>query len=431
MFDVIILPLSLLLFAYLAFQKWSAVLIGPLVSIIVIILAKLPLFESMLGPYMESSAGYMKNFYLVFLVGALFGAVYQETKGAESIAHAMVKLTKGKYAAPLIMTITGLLTFGGISGFVIFFAMYPITLELFRSSNITRRLIPATISAGCWTWSMNSPGTPAIQNIIPMRYLGTSSMAAPITGTISGLVQFGLIFLWLEYRARKLQGKGEGFSDAGLAKSQAAGNMENQDLPKPLFAIIPPIVILVLFNVFKVPVEGAVMIGTLLAMALFWKHGKSFDNWIQILNKGGVNSCIAILNTALVVGFAGVVRETPGFMKIIDGLKEFNLPPLVFVAITVAIAAGAAGSASGGLGAAFEALKSTYAAMGVKMENVHRVSAIAAGTLDTLPHQGAQITLLAICGMTHKEAYWDIFITQIIIPLIALAVIIPLMAMGL
>lgn len=431
MFDILILPLCLILFAYLAFQKWSALLIGPMVTIVLIILAKLPLFDTMLGPYMASAAGYFQKFYLVFLVGALFGAVYKETKGAEAIAHAIVKLTKGKFAAPLVMTITGLLTFGGISGFVIFFAMFPITLELFRRSNITRRLIPAAISAGCWTWSMNSPGSPAIQNIIPMRYLGTSSLAAPLTGAIAGIIQYVLIFIWLEWRTRKLKEKGEGFDDTDLPNKSDKVEYTASHLPNPILAVIPPILILVLFNIFKLPVEGAVIIGTLVAIALLWKHGKNFGNWIQILNKGGIDSTLAILNTALVVGFAGAVRVTPGFAKIIEGLKNYNLPPLLFVAITVAIAAGAAGSASGGLGAAFEALKSTYIAMGVSMENVHRVAAIAAGTLDTLPHQGAQITLLAITGMTHKQAYFDIAITQIVIPLIALTFILPLMALGL
>ena len=148
------------------------------------------------------------------------------------------------------------------------------------------------------------------------------------------------------------------------------------------------------------------------------------------MNKGGTNSCTAILNTALVVGFASIVRETAGFKSIIASLLNLDLPPLVFVAITVAIAAGAAGSASGGMGVAFDALKETYISLGVNLQHVHRIAAIASGTLDTLPHQGAQITLLNICGQTHRDAYWDIAVTQILVPTIALFVAIPLMQMG-
>jgi H+/gluconate symporter-like permease len=143
-----------------------------------------------------------------------------------------------------------------------------------------------------------------------------------------------------------------------------------------------------------------------------------------------MNSAPAILNTAIVVGFAGVVRGTVGFEQIIEMLKNLQMPPLLFVGITAAVAAGAAGSASGGLGVAYAALGSTYASLGVPMGWVHRVSVIAAGTLDTLPHQGAQITLLSICHQTHKEAYWPIFVTQIVIPVIAMLAIIVLHGIG-
>ena len=431
MYAVLLVPLALVLFGVLAFKRWSAIIIGPLISLLLVVAADMPIFKSMIGPYMAGSAAYVKNFFLVFMVGALFGAIYEDTRAAESIARAMSKVTKGRFTAPLIMVITGVLTFGGISGFVVFFAIYPIAQELFKSANITRRLMPAAISAGCWTWSMSSPGTPAIQNIIPMRALGTSSMAAPITGAVAGIAQFIMIFLWLEYRARKIKASGEGFvAQAGYDMN--AHKVDESELPNPWIAMIPPAVILIGFNVFKIPVEGAVLLGTLLAIGLFWKHVKGgIGAWINILNKGGTNSCTAILNTALVVGFASIVRETAGFKSIIASLLNLDLPPLVFVAITVAIAAGAAGSASGGMGVAFDALKETYVGLGVSLQHVHRIAAIASGTLDTLPHQGAQITLLNICGQTHKEAYWDIAVTQILVPFIALAIAIPLMQMGL
>lgn len=180
------------------------------------------------------------------------------------------------------------------------------------------------------------------------------------------------------------------------------------------------------------PVEGAVTVGIISAMILLWRYLEGSKEWINTLNKGALNSATAILNTAIVVGFAGVVKETPGFDKIIASLKNINMSPMLFVAITVAISAGAAGSASGGLGIAFEALKDTFIAMGINLEYVHRIVVIASGTFDTLPHQGAQITLLGICGLTHREGYFDIAITQIIIPIIVLLLItIPMCSLGL
>ena len=153
--------------------------------------------------------------------------------------------------------------------------------------------------------------------------------------------------------------------------------------------------------------------------------------WLQVFNKGAADSGVSILNTAIVVGFGGVVKNTQGFTDLVQALQGMKMSPLVFVMITVAICAGACGSASGGMGVAFSALTKTYQALGVSLEQVHRIAAIAAGTLDTLPHQGAQITLLGICKMTHKEAYFDIAITQILIPFITCFLFIALCGMGL
>lgn len=435
MFDILILVVALILFSVLAFKRVSAIILGPIISIFVIVLARLPMFETMLGPYMKAASGYVQKFFLVFFVGAVFGAVMDESRAAESIARSLVKITKGKWAAPVVMIITGILTYGGVSGFVVFFAMYPIALQLFRNTNVSRRLIPAAISAGAWTWSMSGPGSPAIQNIIPMRYLGTGSMAALVPAIVGAVAQLVLIFLWLEYRSKALRNKGMGFDDASLPPLKeiaAESDSEVVPLPNPWISAIPVILILGTFNILKIPVEGAVTIGILSAIALLWKQRDGVSEWISTLNKGAINSATAILNTAIVVGFAGVVKVTAGFDKIIGGLKNLRLSPMSFIAITAAIAAGVAGSASGGLGIAYEALKDTYVSMGINLEYVHRISVIAAGTLDTLPYQGAQITLLAICGLTHKEGYFDIAITQIIIPIITLAAfVIPMASLGL
>ncbi|WP_241079646.1 hypothetical protein [Natranaerofaba carboxydovora] len=180
------------------------------------------------------------------------------------------------------------------------------------------------------------------------------------------------------------------------------------------------------------PVEIAVAIGTIAGIVLMYRYLDTPKEWIDTLNKGTTNSAIAILNTAAVVGFAGVARITDGFDIVIDRLKGVDMNPLWFVAITSAIAAGIAGSASGGLSAAYAALYDTYAALPIPMEYVHRISAISAGVMDTLPHQGALITLLYLTKLTHKEAYYEVAITQILIPFIVLALVaIPLASLGL
>lgn len=436
---IIVLLIALILFGVLAFMQLSALILAPLVTIFVIVLSQFAegsggILDSLLGMFMPAAANYVSNYFLTFFVGALFGAVYQFTGAAEAIAKWIAGFCKGKFVAPIIFIITCVLTYGGISGFVVFFVAYPIALNLFKEANLTRRLIPAAISAGTWTVSMTAPGSPSIQNVIAMRSLGTPSTAAFLPSLIVSVAEFVLIFLWLEMRSRKFTRNGYEFADSRLKFQLTEEEMrieENKDLPNPYVALIPILLILVIFNGFKVPVETSVFSGVVLATILFFKRiPGGLGEWVKVFNKGAADSGVSILNTAIVVGFGGVVQNTQGFADLVAALQRLNMSPLLFVMLTVAVCAGACGSASGGMGVAFNALTDTYLKIGADLQHVHRIAAIAAGTLDTLPHQGAQITLLGICKLTHKEAYYDIAITQIAIPFITCFLFIALSGMG-
>ena len=431
---ILVLVAALILFGLLAFKQINALILAPLVTIFVIVCSGLPILDSLKTLFMPAASDYVTSYFLTFFVGALFGAVYQHTGAAESISKTLAGLCKGKFVAPIIMTITGILTYGGVSGFVVFFVIYPIALNMFKEANLTRRLIPGAISAGCWTWSMYGPGSPSIQNVIGMNSLGTPSTAALVPSVIATVATYILIFLWLEMRGRSFTKKGIVFNDSSLKFQLSPEEMamdEDKDLPNFWISIIPIVVILVSFNGFRLPVETAVFLGVAIATILMWTRVKGLNGWIAVFNEGAANSGVSILNTAIVVGFGGVVKQTQGFADLVELLKTFNMPALVFVMITVAICAGACGSASGGMGVAFNALTETYVELGANLEHVHRIATIAAGTLDSLPHQGAQITLLGICKLTHREAYFDIFITQIVIPFIACFIFIIHASMGL
>ena len=436
--DMLVLLLAIVLFTVLAFKGVSAIIMGPLVGLIVAVLSRLPVTETMLGPFMDASAGYVKNYFFIFFLGALFGAIYEETGAAKAIAIGIVKLSKGKMTASIITIITGLLTLGGISGFVVFFVIYPIAAQLFRENNVTRRLIPGAISAGTWTFSMIAPMSPSIQNVIASKTLGTPIQAAGTIGYIATFFELFAIIAWLEWRTFTFRKRNIGFFEAGLAplpESEMGDSISDENLPNFFLSIIPLIVIVMTFNVFPniFVVETSVFLGVVLALIFFGNRlpGKGIEKIFTPLNKGGLNGVSAIMNTALVVGFGGVVQNTSGFHNLVDHVLSMNMSPYLFVAIAVGICAGATGSASGGLTIAFAALKDTFLNMGVNLEYVHRIGVVAAGTLDSLPHQGAQITLLNLCHLTHKEGYLDIAVTQIIIPIIAVIIMIPLATMGL
>ncbi|MBR6542937.1 MAG: GntP family permease [Anaerotignum sp.] len=428
-YHVLVLVGALLLFGVLAFRQMNALLLATLVTIFVCVLSGMPVLDTLLGGFMPAAADYFMQYFMIFFVGALFGAVYRFTGAAEAIARAMSRLCGKKFAAPMIMCITGILTLGGVSGFVVFFVVYPIALQMFRQSDVSRRLIPAAISSGCWAWSMTAPGAPSIPNAVAMKSLGTTATAALIPSLIMTGLEFALIFIWLEWRARKLSAAGKKFYDESLKMQLAPEELEErpaEDLPHIIVALIPITAIFVCFNGLKLPMEISVTVGILLAVVLMFRKVKT--GWMKVFNQGAADTGPAILNTGLVVGFSGVVKQTLGFSYLIGSLQNLDIAPLVFVAVTAAICGGVCGSASGGTGFAFASFTEIYKGLGVSFDAIHRTAIVAAGALATLPHQGVQLTLLGICKLTHKEAYFDIAVTQIVIPLLTLLVFIPLVS---
>lgn len=416
--NLLLIPLFIILFAFLAYKRWSPLLLGPVVSLLLCLATGLPVLQTMTGPYMESVVAFIKSNFFVFFLGAIFGAIYERTHAAAAIASWMSGLTHGKFVLPLIMTIAGVLCYGGVLGFVVYFAAYPIALQMCRESNITRKLIPAAIGAGCWTFANSLPGAPAITNVISSRSLGTPATADLLAGIIfGGIVMYVLNFVYLEWAARHYSKLGQGFEMDEVVSRELNDNPDEKR-PQVGIAFIPMIAILVLYNVVKLPVEYALLAGVLLAFVLFFPYGAG--DWLATFNKGAGNTCTVILNVSLVVGFAGVIRSSELFPELIKWIGSINMPGLVFVGISTATCAAASASSSGGIGVAMSTFAQTYIDMGVNLEAAHRVATIAASTLDTLPHTGGQITLLGLCHQTHKDAFSHIFITQAIIPIISL-----------
>lgn len=418
--DLWLIPAFILLFAFLAYKRWSPLLLGPVVSLLLCLATGIPVLKTMLGPYMDAVVGFIKSNFFVFYLGAIFGAIYEKTHAAASIAMFMSNKTHGKFALTMIMTIAGILCYGGVLGFVVYFAAYPIALQLCKNSNITRKLIPAAIGAGCWTFANALPGSPAITNVIASKSLGTSPMADLIPGILfGGVLMYVLNFIYLEYMAKHYQNLGQGF-EMDEVVLQELNERPDEKHPPVLLAFIPMIAILVLYNVVKLPVEWALLAGVLSAFVLFYPYGGSLKDWLNTFNKGAGNTTTVILNVSLVVGFAGVMKSTPLFTELVQWVGSIKMPGLVFVAITTATCAAASASSSGGMGVAMSTFAQTYIDMGINLEAAHRVATIAASTLDTLPHTGGQITLLGLCHQTHRDAFSHIFVTQAVIPIICL-----------
>lgn len=413
----IIIGLALLMF--LAYRGYSIIWVAPITAAVVALSGGLPLLETYKETYMAGFVGFTKSWFPVFMLGAIFGHLMDYTGAAKSIAQWLTKVFGPKRAILGVIIGCAVLTYGGISLFVVVFAMYPLALELFREANISRKLIPGSIALGSFTFTMTAvPGTPQIQNLIPIDYFNTTPTAAPIMGIVATLFMFGLGYAYLSWREKKLREKGDVFTEP---KKKSKNNGEHlTDLPNPFIAFLPLISVILTLNLLKWDIVVALLSGIILSMLT---NFKLYTGFTKTISSGATGSITAIINTSAAVGFGSVVRAVPGFQTLTNLVLGIKGSPLISEAIAVNILAGATGSASGGMGIALEALGDKYYQLaletGISPEAFHRVASLASGGLDTLPHNGAVLTLLAITGMTHKESYIDICVTSLILPMLS------------
>jgi len=413
---------SIALFIVLTYRKISPLVVAPVVTIFLALLTGMDPTDTLLKGYMGLAADYVKMFFLVFLTGAVFAQVMHKTGAAESIARGIVGKVGKKWVIPAVVLSTAVLTYGGISLFIIFFVMYPMALSMHKEGNITKLLIPGEIALGAFTFTMTTPGSPQVQNIIPTTFLGTPPTAAFVPGWISGILIAILGLMYLMSRAKKFEKKGIGFEAFDELQDVKSG-----DVPNFWLSIAPSILIIILLNVARWNIVWSMIAGILFCVAVMWKRLDHDTSWLSVINSGASNSTAVIMNTAAIVGYAGAVRLLPQFPEIVEAVKNISINAYYFPAVSTALLSGIAASSSGGLSVAYQALSETFLNLGIPLEVVHRVSSMAAGTIDSLPHCPAIINLLVVTKTTHNDVYKDIAVTTILIPLVVVfAVLVPL-----
>jgi len=442
--NLIIVLGALIFLMFVAYRGYSVILFAPVAALGAVLLTDpslvAPMFTSV---FMDKMVGFVKSYFPVFMLGAVFGKVIELSGFSKSIVSAVIGLLGRERAILSIVAVCAILTYGGVSLFVVVFAVYPFAAEMFRQSGIPKRLIPCTIALGAFTFTMDAlPGTPQIQNIIPTTFFKTTTWAAPWLGVIGAV--FILIFglLYIESRRRAALAKGEGYGTNLLNEPEI---YEAEKLPNPWVALSPLIVVgianllltkLVLASygtqhtitlgakpiVTQIPgvaaiwgVEGALILGILTVFVFAWRS--VLPKFADGSKAAVAGALLAALNTASEYGFGGVVALLPGFTLIADLLRQIP-NPLINEAVTVTVLAGITGSASGGMSIALAAMSDTFIAAAeaakIPLEVLHRIASMASGGMDTLPHNGAVITLLAVTGLTHKQAYMDIFVITLI-----------------
>jgi H+/gluconate symporter-like permease len=453
--------LSLCLLMYLAYRGINVLILAPLLALLAVLMSGgIPILATYTQVFMKALGGYLTTYFPLFMLGAIFGKLMADSGSARAIAEWIVSKLGAHNAIVAITLACGILTYGGVSLFVVAFAVYPIASALFRRADVPKRLIPATIALGSFTFTMTAlPGTPAIQNAIPMPYFGTTPFAAPILGTFAGLVMFFGGVAWLRMRARAAAARNEGFGDHPRTDADSALGAD-ADLP-PVAIAMAPVILVIAMNALMtyaiVPNIDAAYLGTpefgetsigavggiwsiivALVAAIVLLIALNHSRLVSLkdsINKGTMGSLLPVFNTSSEVGYGAVIASLPAFAMVRDWVVNIDpTNPLISVAVSVNVLAGITGSASGGMSIALATLGDQFMAMaeagGIAPGLMHRVAALSSGGFDALPHNGAVITLLAICGLTHKQSYADIFVVAVLIPVVATILVVILGSIG-
>lgn len=421
---------GLALLIVLTLRGWNLFISAPICALIVGLTSGIPVFlgdTNFVENYMSGFSGFVAAWFFMFLLGSIFGKFMEDTGAADSVAEWIIhKLGKSKAVLAVVLA-CAILTYGGVSVFVVAFSVYPMALSLFKDANLPRRFIPAALAFGSVTFTMTSAGSPEIQNWIPIAYLGTSPYAAWEVSLVVAVFMAIFGYWWLMKIINKAVARGEHF-----VERKGDPVLSDRRRPHPITGLLPLVVVLALSFIFHTKYAQMALIiallgGVLAIMIINWKFFHDIQGALSAATTGAL---IAIGNTAAVVGFGSVARVTPAFETAVLAMTSIPGNELIGAAIAVSVIAGLTGSASGGQAIALPEVGPHYLAQGVSPEQLHRVVSISSGALDSLPHNGYVVTTIrAICNETHKDAYWAVGAVTVVVPMVGLALAIMLFNM--
>lgn len=434
MLGMIGLFVALALLIYLTMRGINIIVAALLCSVIIAVAGGMNLEKAMTGYYMTGFTDYFASWFLVFLLGAVFGKVMQDTGSADSIADWVSRKMGPQRAVFAVVAACAIMTYGGVSLFVVGFSVYPIAVSLFRRADLPHRFIPGALVFGSISFTMTSPGSPEIQNLIPTKYFHTEPTAGGWIGVLIALFIMVVGGLMLGRMVKKAVDNGERFSLPSTASAEVAAtaerlNDDNTDgetksLPNAFNAILPLVVVIAFLNILAqfMASSTAALVSLAAGVILTWLLNFKFvKQYWGSLASGTQNALVAAANTCAVVGFGSVAAHMTAFQTLVDSLVNLPGPPLLSLAVAVTLICGLTGSASEGLGIALPILAPIYMAKGLDPGSMHRISSLASGGLDSLPHNGYVVTTIrAICGETHKRSYKPIFFLSVLLPIVGM-----------
>lgn len=420
--------LAILAIIYLTAKNLHVILAAPLASLLIILTNQMPILDSLLGKeasYMVGLTGFLINNFALFLLGSIL-AQYMEKSGAtQTIANAILKwMGKDKpYTVLLAITaIATILTYGGVSIFVVIFTLLPLSRPLFKELDINWELFPIPVFLGASTYTMTSlPATPSIHNAIPTKVLGTSLTAAPLLSLAASgtMLAFGLIYM--AYALKKSRQAGQGFDQQldGYTESK----QDTTSCPPLLLSLLPLLSLIASIFLFSQVAHILVIsltLSILVATLVFYPY---IPNQKDLLNSGTSNAIIPAFATSSSVAFGSILTASIGFSIIQGWIQQIPGSPLFSLSLSTALLSGIIGSSSGAIGIASSSFLPSYLEMGINPEVLHRVTVVASAALTVVPQSGVMITFHNLSGLSMKRALKHSFIVVNIGHILALLVI--------
>lgn len=420
---------AFVLLGFMCMKGWSIFISAPICALIIAVTSGMNPLGAITEEFLPGTGNYLAQWFLLFMLGALFGKIMEVSGAAASIARSVTGVIGAKNACIAVIIATSLMTYGGISLFVVVFVMYPFAVGLFQEADLPKRLLPGCIATGAFSFTAIAlPGSPQNQNVLPTTYFGTTPTAAPILGIIVAIYILAASILYMNWRAKQARANGEHFvpSEKDMAIIEAN---KNQELPHIAISLLPLITVVGTIIFLKWETMVCLLVGIILSIVLYFNRLK--DNFVTTINQGAMNSMTAILNTSLTVGLGTVVKASAAFTIICDAIDKISSGNgLIYEFISINVLAGVTGSASGGLSIALDTLSTRLLATGINPEILHRVASISANGLDSMPWCGAVMTMFAVCGLTHKDSYKDVAIVNIAITMTGAVLAIILGSLG-
>jgi len=419
--------IGFLVVIYLCYKDWSVYLASFAGACVVIALNQLPFVDSLVGEFVSGMFTAVKGFFFMILFGCVQSKIYTESGAAYAIADSVMNVLlkdnmsdtgKNLIAMAVILVIGTILNLGGIIAGVVIVLMYPIALVIFERCDIPKKFILGLLGAGSFTFTLTVPGSPQVTNVAAMTCLGTPADAALIPGLVGAVVEIIAILFIMNKLINRARKKGEHF-----ALHPEDPRYENTgDKPHVVIALIPMVVLFLLFNLWKLNINICLICSCILSIILFNRQLREI-NMKAMLNEGATQSVPMTMTVAAICGFAGVLTNTEAFQSMITAITGISITPILICWVVVALMCMLTGGSSTGQLVALPIIAPRLEALGLSVNTIHRVSAFAATTLDSMPYCGSILMLLPMCHMKLKEVYPTLFVTTVVATTIGTAAV--------